>query len=145
MKLTEEQKKQVIGEVAHAMLMDNYDFGVAVGAFQLKAGLLAESGRIDETTNRGNMAKLREALETCLCLFETIPHVLVGTTVREKVEAALAEPPRNCDKHGGDYKMLHTAWFDWAGSPSGQNANGTAKLTFGKWLLAPANKEGGET
>jgi len=42
MKLTEEQKKQVIGEMAHAMLMDNYDFAVAVGDFQLKAGLLKE-------------------------------------------------------------------------------------------------------
>lgn len=104
----------------------------------------AQKAKLVELFNRtGNVAKLREALETCLCLFETIPHVLVGTTVREKVEAALAEPPRSCDMFGGDYKMLHTAWFDWTGSPSGQNANGTAKLTFGKWLLAPANKKGG--
>lgn len=61
------------------------------------------------------------------------------------VEKALEEPERNCDLFGGDYKMLHTAWHDWAGSPSGMNANGTAKLTFGKWLLAPANKKVGET
>ena len=49
------------------------------------------------TNESGNATRLREVLETCLCLFETIPHVLVGTTVRERVEAALAEPPRNCD------------------------------------------------
>lgn len=46
-------------------------------------------------------------------------------------------PLRNCDLFGGDYKMLHTAWFDWTGSPSGQNPDGTAKMGFGEWLLAP--------
>lgn len=51
---------------------------------------------------------------------------------------------RNCDRFGGDYKMLHTAWFDRASSPSGQNPDGTVKLTFAKWLLSPATeKEGG--
>ena len=53
------------------------------------------------------------------------------------VNRALTAPPRNCDRFGGDYKMLHTAWFDWTGSPSGQNPDGTAKMGFGEWLLAP--------
>lgn len=59
------------------------------------------------------------------------------------INAALAKPPRNCDLYGGDYKMLHTAWFDWTGSPFGQNPDGTVKLTFAEWLLAPAIKKGG--
>ena len=50
--------------------------------------------------------------------------------------------PRNCDTFGGDFKMLHTAWFDWTGSPSGQNADGTAKMSFAEWLLAPVQKGG---
>ena len=55
--------------------------------------------------------------------------------LREACDAALAKPPRNCDRFGGDFKMLHTAWFDWTGSPSGQNPDGTVKLTFAEWLL----------
>ena len=62
----------------------------------------------------------------------------------EIVEKAIAEPPRNCDLFGGDPKMLRTAWFDWSGSPSGRNPDGTVKLTFGEWLLATAPKEGAE-
>ena len=42
--------------------------------------------------------------------------------------------------YGGDYKMLHTAWFDWTGTPDGHNDDGTVKLTFGKWLLVMARK-----
>ena len=59
-----------------------------------------------------------------------------------KAKAALSDPPRNCDMYGGDFKMLHTAWFDWTGSPSGQNPDGTAKMGFGEWLLALAGKRG---
>lgn len=55
------------------------------------------------------------------------------------LKAALAKPSRNCDMFGGDYKMLHTAWFDWTGSPSGQNPDGTVKMTFPEWLLAPVD------
>ena len=55
---------------------------------------------------------------------------------------SLSAPPRNCDLFGGDIKMLHTAWFDWTGSPSGQNPDGTAKMVFGEWLLELAGKRG---
>ena len=58
-------------------------------------------------------------------------------------QKALSAPPRNCDRFGGDFKMLHTAWFDWTGSPSGQNPDGTVKLTFAEWLLAPVLTKGG--
>ena len=60
----------------------------------------------------------------------------------DKAKAALDKPLRNCDRFGGDYKMLYTAWFDWTGSPSGQNPDGTVKLTFAEWLLAPATEGG---
>ena len=62
--------------------------------------------------------------------------------IYQTAERALFEPPRNCDLYGGDYKMLHTAWFDWSGSPSGCNPDGTVKLTFGEWLLATEKKGG---
>lgn len=60
----------------------------------------------------------------------------------KRAEALAGKPLRNCDRFDGDYKMLHTAWFDWTGSPSGQNADGTVKMTFAEWLLAPAQKGG---
>ena len=103
----------------------------------------------------GNTAKLHEALKLCMDEMCTRCRELAavrgnplpclnGCEPVRKAKAALAEPPRNCDKFGGDYKMLHTAWFDWTGSPSGQNADGTVKLTFDEWLLAPAaEQEGG--
>ncbi len=56
----------------------------------------------------------------------------------EKARRALSAPPRNCDLFGGDPKMLRTAWFDWSGSPSGRNPDGTVKMPFGEWLLAKA-------
>lgn len=59
----------------------------------------------------------------------------------EKARRALSAPPRNCDLFGGDPKMLRTAWFDWSGSPSGRNPDGTVKLTFGEWLIATATGE----
>lgn len=63
----------------------------------------------------------------------------IAGSIRE-AKSALVEPMRNCDRFGGDYKKLNTAWFDWTGSPSGQNPDGTVKLTFGEWLLAPADE-----
>lgn len=97
-----------------------------------------------------NSAAIREALEKCRDLAETIWQSEGGEDVsaeiaelKDRIDAALAKPARNCDRFGGDYKMLHTAWFDWTGSPSGQNPDGTAKMAFGEWLLAPAIKKGG--
>ena len=99
--------------------------------------------------------KLREALKLCIdemcnrCREQAAARgdampCLSGCEPVRKAKAALAEPVRNCDRFGGDCKLLNAAWFDWTGSPSGQNADGTVKLTFAEWLLAPATgKEGG--
>ena len=84
----------------------------------------------------GNAAMMRDALLIVKRLFDG--RIMFQPAIRkahEAVNAALAKPPRNCDRFGGDFKMLHTAWFDWTGSPSGQNPDGTVKLTFAEWLL----------
>ena len=97
------------------------------------------------TTTYGNTAAIREAVEAVVRAISEPNEVLSALLLMQaeaKCKAALAEPPRNCDLFGGDYKMLHTAWFDWTGSPSGQNPDGTAKMGFGEWLLALAGKRG---
>jgi len=102
----------------------------------------------------GNMAKMREALvalnsinigglKRLLCELveaDIFDGGLINKTISavEKARRALAAPARNCDMFGGDYKMLHTAWFDWTGSPDGHNDDGTVKMPFGEWLLAKA-------
>ena len=83
-----------------------------------------------------NMAAMYEALVRVKRLFDG--RLMWQPDIRkahEAVNAALAAPPRNCDRFGGDFKMLHTAWFDWTGSPQGHDADGTVRLTFDRWLL----------
>ena len=97
----------------------------------------------------GSQMKMREALvaikDTINELRERNPNVV--DCVRDAIgmienwtDAALSEPPRNCDMFGGNLKRLNTAWFDWTGTPSGQNPDGTVRMTFGEWLLATAEK-----
>ena len=86
----------------------------------------------------GDMAKLRDALRKCV--YELEPFCDGGCRrdeVLEEARKALAAQQRNCDMFGGNPKMLRSAWWDWTGSPSGQNSDGTVKLSFGEWLLAP--------
>lgn len=102
-----------------------------------------------ESLEVGNAAKLREVVK---CLMDNLnihlmqPSELITVNRAELegmvmvCEKALAAPSRNCDMYGGDFKMLHTAWFDWTGSPSGHNADGTVKLTFAEYLLATTKK-----
>lgn len=59
-------------------------------------------------------------------------------------ELAIAEPARNCDRHGGDYEKLNAEWFEWTGTPEGQNQDGTVKMAFGEWLLALASEDKAE-
>jgi len=97
---------------------------------------------------RGNYAALREALKAAeLGLFRWLSGSISRDEHRELVatiKTALAAPPRNCDRFGGDYKKLNAAWFDWTGTPDGQNVDGTVKLTFAEWLLAPATEGGSD-
>lgn len=90
----------------------------------------------EERTSDGNAAAMREALLMVKRLFDG--RLMWQPDIRkahEAVNAALAAPPRNCDLFNGDHKMLHTAWFDWTGSPQGHDADGTVMLTFDRWLL----------
>ena len=120
----------------------------------------AAAKRERTTTTVGNAAAMREALRTLRQRFDNNVMAYqdryfkfsgwhwhkkaaeaarwrdVFHELREACDAALSSPSRNCDRFGGDFKMLHTAWFDWTGSLSGQNPDGTAKLTFAEWLLA---------
>ena len=83
-----------------------------------------------------NAAAMRDALLIVKRLFDWL--LMWQPDIRkahEAVDDAIAKQPRYCDRFGGDFKMLHTAWFDWTGSSSGQNPDGTVKLTFAKWLL----------
>ena len=92
----------------------------------------------DKRTAVGNAAAMREAVVLALSLLdlkEGVPYKTISQKDIDFMKAALSAPRRNCDMFGGDYKMLHTAWFDWTGSPSEQNPDGTAKLTFAEWLL----------
>ena len=122
-------------------MCDGSDSGDACVSIVLSEGS-GETSPTPSTPAPTNSAALRDVLKT-------VKRYLDGYTVnvlemRSQVDAALAKPARNCDRFGGDYKMLHTAWFDWTGSPSGQNPDGTAKMAFGEWLLAMTAKKGGE-
>ena len=125
--------------------------GQSVGVASVAKKLCEFADSIDaavsktETTTPGNNAAMRDAVEAVVRAISEPNDVLSALLLMQadaKCKAALAEPPRNCDLFGGDYKMLHTAWFDWTGSPSGQNPDGTAKMVFGEWLLELAGKRG---
>ena len=104
----------------------------------------------------GNMAKMREVLETCANWGEQIDCQLgsseetvyafrhercIAYNISECARAALSEPPRNCDKHGGDPKKLHDEWWEWSGDRKNCNEDGTVKMTYGEWLLEKAKGE----
>jgi hypothetical protein len=96
----------------------------------------------------GNAAAMRAALQAALPIMRDCPFTHYNTTevdkVVEEMEAALSSPPRNCDLFGGDPKKLHELWWEWSGDLKNCNADGTVKLTYGEWLLKPANAKGGE-
>ena len=125
-----------------------------INASELEAVLNSVRNPSDDSAvaNILNAAAIREALEQ-------IKKVLIGIRdyssdyeasqsadklLNEYIIPSLAKPCRNCDRFGGDYKMLHSMWFDWTGSPSGQNPDGTVKMSFPEYLLAPATTKGGE-
>ena len=57
------------------------------------------------------------------------------------VDELIEKPARNCDLFGGDKYKLHSLWWNWTGTKDGQNEDGTAKLTFGEWLLEETDTE----
>ena len=108
----------------------------------------------------GNAAALRYALEIALdnpcgpgtddplecaefnCAYQDEPHGSAGDECPwKKIRRAMSRPTRNCDLFGGDKYKLHSLWWNWTGTKDGQNEDGTAKLTFGEWLLEESDKE----
>ena len=90
-----------------------------------------------------DIARLREGLVQIQNLFRDInlaedTNEALAFSIAEK---ALSGPPRNCDTYEGDLDKLHSVWFDWTGTKDGQNDDGTVKLTFPEWLLAPSSGE----
>lgn len=93
----------------------------------------------------GNTAKMREALELVLNALRKayatveVDRVWLADNI-DIIIAALSEPPRNCDRHGGDAKKLNDEWWEWSGDPRNCNDDGTVKLSFGEWLLEKAKE-----
>lgn len=84
--------------------------------------------------------KIAQMIRRLICNLrkETVPVGIAKDAfdmIDDLAKELLITPPRNCDLFGGNYKMLHTAWWDWTCSPSGTTPDGTVKLTFGEWLL----------
>ena len=102
----------------------------------------------------GNAAAMREALIFAEQVLSTAAHNVRGETgmivdsdyaeAARRCKSALAAPARNCDRFGGDYNRLRAAWWDWTASPSGRKPDGTTKMSFTKWLFAPAAERKGE-
>lgn len=90
----------------------------------------------------GNSAALREALKSAeLGLFRWLSGSISRDEHRELVatiKAALAAPPRNCDRFGGDIDKLREA----CARERGLNPEEDFPDVFPDWLLAPA-QEGG--
>lgn len=91
----------------------------------------------------GNAAKMREVLEQLASIPMPPPIHLAqqcAIEIREKAIAALAEPPRNCDRFGGDIDRLREACL----RERGLNPEEDFPDVFPDWLLAPSTeKEGG--
>ena len=125
-------------------------FGKSISFYfaEIADRIKAAAPTTEKSSAVGNAAALHEALTAIrkALLFDSSMglYTLFHAEVDSLTSTALAAPPRNCDLFGGDYKMLHTAWFDWTGSPSGHLPDGTAKMTFAAWLLALAAERKGE-
>lgn len=120
---------------------------VSANRMEYYANLLI--GATSDGRSFGNAVGIREALELSYRIIHCA--MVTGLINRDDANKAMdayhaahSAPARNCDRFGGNYVMLHTAWSDWTGSPSGHLPDGTAKMTFAAWLLAPAAERKGE-
>ena len=97
-------------------------------------------------SERGNAAAMREALTSVYALIADEPD---GTpmidAMKATIEAALAAPPRNCDKMPDiDNLTMH----DLAKSPCKSTLEYASRedlLALVRWLLAPATERKGES
>lgn len=116
------------------------------GKKYVQRSTVIESVTIDELADRleaayrrefGDCAKLREALENLydqICHGETEQHVAAN---RQMIRAALAAPPRNCDRFATADEAFH-AWNNTVDTPGGGTYVGLMD-----WLYAPATEQEG--
>lgn len=110
---------------------------------------IAEKQELNEIITPVNNAACRNALEEILEKIDkwrtdNVMEHWQYSQLFDIANWAIAAPPRNCDRLQGDGKKLNAEWFDWTGTPDGQNADGTVKLSYSDWLLAMTAKKGGE-
>lgn len=118
----------------------------AIEADALAVGGIVEAARKRE---RGDCAKLREALKAAeLGLFRWLSGSISRDEHRELVatiKTALAAPPRNCDRFGGDNAKLQKVYYSECGKeyePRDPISRQAYFVGYGNWLLALA-QEGG--
>ena len=110
------------------------------GLAQAHCNMLAKAVKYHKDKHIGNAAAMRKALEACMDYLWRVDHpmndVMRGLfkTAYDKSQAALAAPPRNCDRYSHDEAL--SVWL--AEKENGKNGY------FDEWLYAPATeKEGG--
>lgn len=118
----------------------------AIEADALAVGGIVEAARRRE---RGNSAALREALKAAeLGLFRWLSGSISRDEHRELVatiKTALAAPPRNCDRFGGDNAKLQKVYYSECGKeyePRDPISRQAYFVGYGNWLLALAQKGG---
>lgn len=93
-----------------------------------------------------NIAAIRDALKSFVDAYETTSYTLCLVNLHppfQKAKAALAKPPRNCDRFGGDNALLQKAYLSECGgnyNPLDANSRQAYLVGYGNWLLAPAKK-----
>ncbi len=96
-------------------------------------------------TEVGDTAKQREALsDACYAMFNFLKTQNGGyeemANALDKAKAALAAPPRNCDRFGGDIDKLREA----CARERGLNPEEDFPDVFPDWLLAPSTEKKGD-
>lgn len=97
-------------------------------------------------SERGDCAKLREALDRLAIASEGFLRTHSGQSYADTMEAlgkaraALAAPPRNCDRFGGDIDKLREA----CSRERGLNPEEDFPDVFPDWLLAPSTEKKGD-
>lgn len=87
----------------------------------------------------GNAAAMRSALsDACYAMFNFLKTQSGGyeemAIALDKARAALAAPPRNCDR----FAKWHEAWDAFVAEYGGPTDPGETEYYFGVWLFAPA-------
>jgi len=116
------------------------------------ARVLANRLEAAHRRERGDAAKLREALENAYSLLcegiatevdDAIEHPFHLELACEKIQVALAAPPRNCDCFKTAAEAID-AYQDLTGDQLATDSGMKEWVEFAVWLFAPATeKEGG--